>query len=57
MALPEYMSTMPTLWDSVKEFVSANPELVEPDNALAFLSDDGGESHNGCQCASLHFFL
>ncbi|KAJ7907112.1 glycosyltransferase family 15 protein [Mycena leptocephala] len=49
MALPEYMPTIPTLWDSVKEFVGANPELVEPDNALAFLSDDGGESHNGCQ--------
>ncbi|KAJ7854908.1 glycosyltransferase family 15 protein [Mycena leptocephala] len=48
VALPEYMPAISTLWDSVKEFVGANPELVEPDNALAFLSDDGGVSHNGC---------
>ncbi|KAJ6479342.1 glycosyltransferase family 15 protein [Mycena vulgaris] len=48
LALPEYPRTIPGLWDAVKGFIRANPELVSPNNALAFLSDDGGESYNHC---------
>ncbi|KAJ6545814.1 glycosyl transferase [Mycena vulgaris] len=46
LALPEYPRTIPGLWDAVKGFIRVSPELA--DNALAFLSDDGGESYNHC---------
>lgn len=36
------------------EFIDTNPGLVSPDNAMAFLSDDGGESYNRCHCAYNH---
>jgi len=48
IALPEYIATIPTLWDAVKEFVRENPELVERDNAMGFLSDDAGATYNNC---------
>lgn len=48
VSLYEYEATIPTLWKTVKEFIHANPGLVSPDNAMAFLSDDGGESYNRC---------
>ncbi|KAJ7253923.1 glycosyltransferase family 15 protein [Mycena rebaudengoi] len=48
LALPEYHRTIPGLWDAVKGFIRANPELVPPDNTLALLSDDGGETYNHC---------
>lgn len=37
------------------EFIHANPELVEPENAMAFLSDDGGETYNRCHCKYIPF--
>ena|ERR1700722_1593510 len=37
----------------VLEFIAANPELVDPDNAMAFLSDDNGETYNKCHCKLL----
>ncbi|KAJ6547579.1 glycosyltransferase family 15 protein [Mycena capillaripes] len=48
ISLPEYPATIPTLWDAVKEFINFNPGLVSPDNAMGFLSDDGGETYNRC---------
>ncbi|KAF9246500.1 glycosyltransferase family 15 protein [Melanogaster broomeanus] len=48
VSLYEYAATIPTLWDNVKAFINSNPELVPPGNAMAFLSDDGGESYNRC---------
>lgn len=48
ISLPEYEATIPTLWNAVKEFTKGNPHLVEPDNAMSFLSDDGGETYNRC---------
>ncbi|KAJ6489882.1 glycosyltransferase family 15 protein [Mycena sanguinolenta] len=48
LALPEYASTIPTLWDAVKDFMKTHQSLVSPDNALGFLSDDGGETYNNC---------
>ncbi|KAG5221290.1 glycosyltransferase family protein [Salix suchowensis] len=53
ISLYEYEATIPTLWNAVKQFIHANPELVEPENALAFLSDDGGETYNRCHCKYL----
>ncbi|KAJ7172462.1 glycosyltransferase family 15 protein [Mycena filopes] len=48
LSLPEYPATIPTLWDTVKEFVAGNPTLLPADNARGFLSDDGGETYNRC---------
>ncbi|EIN07347.1 glycosyltransferase family 15 protein [Punctularia strigosozonata HHB-11173 SS5] len=48
VSLYEYEATIPTLWSATKEFINANPDLVSPDNAMAFLSDDGGETYNRC---------
>ncbi len=35
---------------SLLEFIKLHPDLVEPDNAMQFLSDDGGETYNRCHC-------
>ena len=32
------------------EFITANPQYVNPDNAMGFISDDSGESYNLCHC-------
>lgn len=32
------------------EFIHEHPDLVTPGNAMAFLSDDSGESYNNCHC-------
>ncbi|KAJ7109391.1 glycosyltransferase family 15 protein [Mycena epipterygia] len=48
ISLFEYPATIPTLWNTVKEFISANPGLLAKDNAMDFLSDDGGETYNRC---------
>ncbi len=48
----EFGATIPTLWDSVKEFVKEHPEYVAPNNAIGYMSEDGGNSYNNCHCAS-----
>ncbi|KAI5899494.1 glycosyltransferase family 15 protein [Schizophyllum commune H4-8] len=48
ISLYEYEATIPTLWQAVREFIEENPDLVPPDNAMAFLSDDGGKTYNRC---------
>ncbi|KAL7424052.1 hypothetical protein Q5752_001637 [Cryptotrichosporon argae] len=48
LSLYEYIETIPTLWNSVKEFIAEHPEHLAEDNAIAFISDDGGESYNKC---------
>jgi alpha 1,2-mannosyltransferase len=48
VSLYEYEATIPTLWAAVKEFIQENPTLVTPENAMAFISDDGGETYNRC---------
>jgi len=48
ISLYEFGETIPTLWDSVKEFVEQNPDLIAEDNALSFVSDDGGDTYNRC---------
>lgn len=37
---------------SLLEFIQKNPTLVSPDNAMSFLSDDGGHTYNRCHCKS-----
>ena len=48
ISLYEYIETIPTLWDSVKGFMTKHPEHLVEDNSMGFLSDDGGETYNRC---------
>lgn len=48
ISLPEYKETIPTLWDTTKKFMKANPQFVAPNNNLDWISDDNGETYNGC---------
>ncbi|KAI0738269.1 glycosyltransferase family 15 protein [Daedaleopsis nitida] len=48
ISLYEFAKTIPTLWDTVKEFVAANPQYVAPGNSMRFLSQDGGNTYNLC---------
>lgn len=52
LSLYEYVETIPTLWDSTKKFIKAHPEHIHPDNSMAFLSDDGGDTYNKCHFVS-----
>ncbi|KAF2143655.1 glycosyltransferase family 15 protein [Aplosporella prunicola CBS 121167] len=48
LSLYEYVETIPTLWDSVKTFMTKHPEHIAQDNSMAFLSDDDGKTYNHC---------
>ncbi|KAL4894767.1 putative alpha-1,2-mannosyltransferase [Aspergillus ambiguus] len=48
LSLYEYYDTIPTLWDSVKKFMTNHPEHVAEGNSMDFLSDDGGKTYNKC---------
>jgi len=48
ITLREIAETVPTLWSTVKEFMVDNPEYIAEDNAMAFLSDNGGDTYNMC---------
>ncbi|KAH8113500.1 glycosyl transferase [Phellopilus nigrolimitatus] len=62
ITLSEFMETIPTLWDHAKSFMSKNPEYIAKNNALPFITDDGGKTFNGChiwsnfEIADLDFF-
>ncbi|OSX62706.1 glycosyltransferase family 15 protein [Postia placenta MAD-698-R-SB12] len=44
----EYEATIPTLWETTKEFMRLHPEHVAQDNAMGYISDNGGETYNLC---------
>lgn len=48
LSLYEYQKTIPSLWDATKEFIKDNPQYLPEDNAMAFISDDGGNNYNLC---------
>ncbi|KAF9482769.1 glycosyltransferase family 15 protein [Pholiota conissans] len=48
ISLVEWEATIPTLWNTVKEFITNHPEYISPDNAMRYLSDNGGETYNLC---------
>ncbi|KAL4987053.1 nucleotide-diphospho-sugar transferase [Aspergillus falconensis] len=48
MSMYEYEGTIPTLWDSVKQFMNKHPEHIAEGNSLRFLSDDNGDTYNKC---------
>ncbi|KAJ1588959.1 hypothetical protein NDA15_000889 [Ustilago hordei] len=39
MALYEYQETIPTLWETTKNFFAAHPDYLAKDNSLYFLTD------------------
>ncbi|CUS24446.1 LAQU0S16e01904g1_1 [Lachancea quebecensis] len=48
LSLSEYESTIPTLWDTTKQFMKENPSYVHKNNLMEFISDDKGETYNMC---------
>ncbi|KAB8342696.1 hypothetical protein FH972_022296 [Carpinus fangiana] len=48
LSLHEYKETIPTLWDSTKTYMKEHPEHIAEDNMMSWLSDDQGDSYNGC---------
>ncbi|KAI0030491.1 glycosyl transferase [Vararia minispora EC-137] len=48
ITLYEFRATIETLWSTVREFIQKHPEHIAEDNALDFLSDDGGKTYNLC---------
>jgi hypothetical protein len=52
MSMYEYEGTIPTLWDSVKQFIDDHPEHIAEGNSLRFLSDDNGKTYNKCHFVS-----
>ncbi|KAJ7736012.1 glycosyltransferase family 15 protein [Mycena maculata] len=48
IALYEWSATIPTLWGTVKDFIAKYPEYVAPDNAMGFMSENGGQDFNMC---------
>lgn len=47
-SLHEYGETIPTLFDTVLNFTNQHPEYVPHKNFANFISEDGGETYNGC---------
>ncbi|KAI7894373.1 nucleotide-diphospho-sugar transferase [Mucor mucedo] len=53
IAFREYMATVPTLWQTVMNFRKENPEVAsrwptKKDSLINFVSDNNGDSYNGC---------
>lgn len=48
ISLPEYKLTIPTLWETTKQFMKENPQYLAKDNNMKWISDDNGETYNGC---------
>ena len=52
LSLYEYVETIPTLWDSTKNYIKKFPQHIVSGNSMGFLSDDGGETYNHCHFVS-----
>jgi len=48
LAVHETRRTIESLWSTVREFINEHPEYVAPNNAMKFVSDDGGTEYNLC---------
>ena len=48
LSLYEYKETIPTIWDSTRTFMREHPEHIAKNNAMDFLSEDGGKTYNNC---------
>ncbi|CAG8803026.1 21575_t:CDS:2, partial [Cetraspora pellucida] len=45
----EEFDTIPTLWNTVKEFIKIYPHLITNDSIFDFITNDNGETYNLCQ--------
>jgi alpha 1,2-mannosyltransferase len=54
LSLYEYVETIPTLWDSVKNFTATYPQHIAKDNSMKFLSEDDGKTYNHCHFVRIH---
>lgn len=48
IAIREYIETIPTLWETTKEFIKKNPNFVADHNSIDIISDDKGKTYNLC---------
>ncbi|KAF9201682.1 alpha 1,2-mannosyltransferase 2.4.1 [Haplosporangium sp. Z 27] len=48
IALPEFVNTIPTLWENVRQFMRLHPEHISKRNSLEWISYDKGETYNNC---------
>lgn len=48
ISLPEYKETIPTLWETTKNFLAEYPQYLDPDNNMGWISNDNGNTYNGC---------
>ncbi|ORZ00737.1 glycosyltransferase family 15 protein [Syncephalastrum racemosum] len=48
ISLLEYESTIPSLWQTTKDFMEKHPEMIPKDNLMRFVSDDNGDTYNLC---------
>lgn len=48
VSLYEYLETIPTLWQTTKDFLAKFPQYQAKDSMIDFVSDDGGETYNKC---------
>ncbi|KAG1320133.1 hypothetical protein G6F62_011481 [Rhizopus arrhizus] len=52
ISLTEYGNTIPTLWQTVKEFIKEHPQHVipanSPDSLMKWITNDEGETYNLC---------
>ncbi|CAI4038334.1 hypothetical protein SMKI_04G6780 [Saccharomyces mikatae IFO 1815] len=62
VSIHEYEITIPTLWETSMDFIQKNPQYVDKDNLMSFLSDDNGKTYNLChfwsnfEIANLNFW-
>jgi hypothetical protein len=55
VSLTELAKPLPLF--SHADFITENPQYVAPNNAMNFLSDNGGTNYNLCHCTSMPSLL
>jgi alpha 1,2-mannosyltransferase len=50
LTLYEFDKTIPTLWDTVKDFMREHPQAVARGNAMGWMTDNDGVDYNRCHC-------
>lgn len=48
VSIHEYEVTIPTLWQTSMDFIKKNPEYLDENNLMSFLSNDNGKTYNLC---------
>ncbi|OLY80945.1 Glycolipid 2-alpha-mannosyltransferase 2 [Smittium mucronatum] len=62
IAMFEIGKTIPSLWNTIKQFAQTNTNLISKNNSLEWVSLDGGKTYNMChfwpnfEIANLNFF-